>query len=92
MRARELDRLWKEQGRPVDQPVVVDVGWLVVRESGRRHICNWGLWVGRLETPWPEQGENLDQDTFDRLWEYLALRYPDTIRWVTEDTWLNMNL
>ncbi|WP_346007161.1 hypothetical protein [Janibacter terrae] len=61
---------WVRQGRRRDVPTVLRVGRLVIHPDGRRVITGWSFDLRRMSS-----GMSVDND----LWEFLALRYPESI-------------
>lgn len=59
---------WIDQGSPVNAPVIVTRGALVV-EGERRYVTGWGFDCNFQKTSIGE-GE---------LWDYLAQRYPESV-------------
>lgn len=65
-------RVWRRQGRPMDGPVVLEVGNLIQQSDGRKMISGW-WWDFRYTRP--------KLVTHENLWEFLADRYPVTWEW-----------
>jgi hypothetical protein len=64
-------RLWREQGRPVDVPIVLHPGTLRVDGNGRCTIDGWTFGTCMMRS---------DIRSVDplQMWEHLSARYPLT--------------
>lgn len=66
---------WYRQGKPVDRPIVIKPGSLIIQKDGGRLVSNWVFDFG-----WMKE----DSIAYYDLWDYLAEKYPETIKWESQ--------